>query len=61
MREDPATVFVVDDDEAVRASLKLLLKTLGLPAKPSHPPRSSSRPSMRAEVGVWCSTSGCLA
>ena len=33
MREDPATVFVVDDDEAVRASLKLLLKTLGLPAQ----------------------------
>jgi FixJ family two-component response regulator len=30
MREEPATVFVVDDDEAVRASLKLLLKTLGL-------------------------------
>ena len=33
MREDPATVFIVDDDEAVRASLKLLLKTLGLPAQ----------------------------
>ena len=33
MTEDPATVFVVDDDEAVRASLKLLLKTLGLPAQ----------------------------
>jgi len=33
MREEPATVFVVDDDEAVRASLKLLLKTLGLPAQ----------------------------
>ena len=33
MREYPATVFVVDDDEAVRASLKLLLKTLGLPAQ----------------------------
>ncbi len=33
MREEPATVFVVDDDEAVRASLKLLLKTLGLPAE----------------------------
>ena len=32
MKEEPATVFIVDDDEAVRASLKLLLKTLGLPA-----------------------------
>ena len=32
MKNDVATVFVVDDDEAVRGSLKLLLKTLGLPA-----------------------------
>jgi FixJ family two-component response regulator len=32
MKEEPATVFIVDDDEAVRASLKLLLKTLRLPA-----------------------------
>ena len=30
MRQEPATVFVVDDDEAVRGSIKLLLKTLGL-------------------------------
>ena len=33
MKEQPATVFIVDDDEAVRGSLKLLLKTLGLPAQ----------------------------
>jgi len=33
MREQPGTVFVVDDDEAVRGSMKLLLKTLGLPAQ----------------------------
>ena len=32
MKEESATVFIVDDDEAVRASLKLLLKTLRLPA-----------------------------
>ncbi|HKE46264.1 MAG TPA: response regulator transcription factor [Steroidobacteraceae bacterium] len=31
MTEQPATVCVVDDDEAVRGSLKMLLKTLGLP------------------------------
>ena len=33
------TVFVVDDDEAVRGSLKLLLKSIGLPAMayPSAP------------------------
>ena len=28
-----ATVFIVDDDEAVRSSMKLLLKTLGLTAQ----------------------------
>jgi len=30
MRQEPPTVFIVDDDEAVRGSMKLLLKTLGL-------------------------------
>jgi FixJ family two-component response regulator len=30
MKEKPATVFVVDDDEAVRTSLRLLLKSVGL-------------------------------
>jgi len=30
--EHAATVFVVDDDEAVRSSLRLLLKSLGMPA-----------------------------
>jgi RNA polymerase sigma factor (sigma-70 family) len=32
MKERAATVFVVDDDEAVRSSLRLLLKSVGLPA-----------------------------
>lgn len=32
MTEQAAIVCVVDDDEAVRGSLKLLLKTLGVPA-----------------------------
>jgi two-component system, LuxR family, response regulator FixJ len=31
MKEQPATVCIVDDDEPVRGSLRLLLKTLGLP------------------------------
>ena len=31
-REHAATVFVVDDDEAVRSSLRLLLKSQGIPA-----------------------------
>jgi two-component system, LuxR family, response regulator FixJ len=33
MKVHPPTVFVVDDDEAVRGSLKLLLKSLGLSAE----------------------------
>jgi len=33
MKEKPATVFVVDDDEAVRTSLRLLLKSVGLPVE----------------------------
>lgn len=32
MKETAASVFVVDDDEAVRTSLKLLLKSVGQPA-----------------------------
>jgi FixJ family two-component response regulator len=33
MKERPATVFVVDDDDAVRTSLRLLLKSVGLPVE----------------------------
>ncbi len=32
MKLPPATVFVVDDDEAVRSSLRMLIKSIGLPA-----------------------------
>ena len=33
MKEKPPTVFVIDDDEAVRTSLRLLLKSVGLPVE----------------------------
>ena len=33
MKEKITTVFVVDDDEAVRTSLKLLLRSVGLPVE----------------------------
>jgi len=33
MKEPPTTVFIVDDDEAVRDSLRLLLKSIGLPVR----------------------------
>jgi two-component system response regulator FixJ len=32
MKERPPTVFIVDDDEAVRSALRLLLKSVGLTA-----------------------------
>lgn len=35
MKEKITTVFVVDDDEAVRTSLKLLLRSVGLPVETS--------------------------
>lgn len=31
MKESPPTIFVVDDDDAVRNSLRLLIKSVGLP------------------------------
>ena len=34
MKERVPTVFVVDDDEAVRGSLRLLFKSVGLPMQP---------------------------
>ena len=33
MKDKPSTVFVVDDDDAVRTSLRLLLKSVGLPVE----------------------------
>src|SRR6185312_4906924 len=48
MKDLPSTVFVIDDDDAVRNSLRLLLKSVGLPVRafasaqeflPSYDPR----------------------
>jgi two-component system response regulator FixJ len=33
MKEQPATIFVVDDDSAVRSAIRLLLKSVSLPVK----------------------------
>jgi two-component system, LuxR family, response regulator FixJ len=33
MKDLPTTVFVIDDDQAVRDSVRLLLKSVGLPAR----------------------------
>jgi two-component system response regulator FixJ len=33
MRTPPPTVFAIDDDDAVRTSLRLLLKSVGVPVE----------------------------
>jgi CheY-like chemotaxis protein len=42
MKDLPQTVYVVDDDDAVRDSLRLLLKSAGLACEVSEPRRNSS-------------------
>jgi two-component system, LuxR family, response regulator FixJ len=45
MNQRPATVFIVDDDDAVRSSLRLLLKSVGLAAV--------AYPSARDFLAAW--------
>ena len=45
MNPRPATVFIVDDDDAVRSSLRLLLKSVGLQA--------TAFPSARDYLAAW--------
>ena len=45
MNQRPATVFIVDDDDAVRSSLRLLLKSVGLQA--------TAFPSARDYLAAW--------
>lgn len=45
MKEKPAAVFIVDDDEAVRNSLRFVLKSVGLTATPL--------PSAQAFLDTW--------
>jgi FixJ family two-component response regulator len=45
MNQRPATVFIVDDDDAVRSSLRLLLKSVGLSAV--------AYPSARDFLAAW--------
>jgi two-component system, LuxR family, response regulator FixJ len=45
MNQRPATVFIVDDDDAVRSSLRLLLKSVGL--------QPTAFPSARDYLAAW--------
>jgi FixJ family two-component response regulator len=53
MKERPPTVFIVDDDDGVRSSLRILLKSVGLAATPL-----SSAQEFLAQYNV--SQPGCL-
>ena len=62
MKDLPQTVFVVDDDDAVRNSLRMLLKSAGvacggLRVRAGIPLRRTTRRSPAA----WCSTCACRA
>ena len=62
MKDLPQTVFVVDDDDAVRDSLRLLLKSAGIPCEVyALARRSSCRATTRRSPDAWCSTCACRA
>jgi two-component system response regulator FixJ len=52
MKETPAMVYVVDDDAAVRDSLRFLLKSVGLPISPHV--------SAQEFIAVYAGQPGCL-
>jgi len=52
MIERSALVFSVDDDDAVRNSIRLLMKSLGLATKPLPTARSSSHRTIRSSRAV---------
>jgi two-component system, LuxR family, response regulator FixJ len=53
VKASPATVFIIDDDAAVRGSLRLLLKSVGLPVSTFD----SAQACLHAYSNEW---SGCL-
>ena len=62
MKEQPATVCIVDDDEAVRGSLKLLLKRWACPRWTYGSAQEFLADfDPQAQRAAWCSTSACRA
>jgi len=59
--DDDATIFVVDDDEAVLASLQALLRSIGLRVQGFCGGRSFSTVSCHPASAASCSTSRCQA
>lgn len=53
MRTPPATVFAIDDDDAVRTSLRLLLKSVGVPVETFASAGNSSNASIRTAPDAW--------
>ena len=62
MKDLPQIVYVVDDDDAVRDSLRLLLKSAGLACEAFAGARGIPRPrTIRRSRDAWCSTCACQA
>ena len=59
MTDTDAIVFVVDDDERIRQSLRNLIRSVGLRVKCSHRLRNSWAASCRMFPDAWCSMCGC--
>ena len=50
------TVYIVDDDQATRKSLRWLVETLGVPSRRFIPGPVFSIPTTRPSRVAWCST-----
>ncbi len=61
MKERSPIVFIVDDDEAVRNSLRLLFKSVGLAAAALPTAQQFLQSTIRSRPAAWCSTCACPA
>ena len=61
MTDTDAIVFVVDDDERIRQSLKNLVRFVGLRVEGFASAQEFLRASSRMCPPAWCSTCGCRA
>ena len=61
MTEADAIVFVVDDDESVRQSLKNLVGSVGLRVEAFASAQSSCAANSWTCPAAWCSTCACRA
>ncbi len=59
MKEVAPTVYIVDDDSGVRSSIRVLMKSVGLPALPFPSAKDFLAAYHRTTPAAWCSTFAC--